>query len=88
MLVLTTLYRSIGAMIHQSLSPDRVHPQISPSLRLLVRCLVRQDLFVIYYSLVIYLFIYLFIFFKGPISFIGSLDGVFNALIMNYELEP
>ena len=66
-------YRSIGAMVHQPLSLDGVHPQI----RLLVLCLVRLDLFVITY--------FLFIFFKELVSFIGSLDkchtSVFNALI-------
>ena len=51
-------------MIHQPLLPDGVHPRISSSLRLLVLCLVRPDLFVIYYRLSI--------FFKGLISFIGS----------------
>ena len=65
-------------MMHQPLSPDRVHPQNSSFLRLLVICLVRPDMFVIYYCL--------FIFFKGLISFIGSLDkchtSVFNALIL------
>ena len=40
-------------MIHQPLSPDGVHPQITSSLRLLVFCLVRPDLFVIYYCLFI-----------------------------------
>ena len=38
-------------MIHQPLSPDGVHPQISSSLRLLVFCLVRPDLFVSHYCL-------------------------------------
>ena len=65
-------------MIHKPMSTDGVHPQISSSLRLLVLCLVRPDLFVIYYRL--------FIFFKEPIFFIGSLDkcytSVFNALIL------
>ena len=53
---LNLLYRSIGAMIHvhQPLSPDGVHPQKSSSLRLLVLCLVRPDLFVIYYCLFIF----------------------------------
>ena len=64
-------------MIHQPLSTGRVHPQISSSLTLLVYCLVRPDLFVIYYCL--------FIFVKELVSFIGSLDkchtSVFNALI-------
>ena len=79
---LCPLYRSIGAMIHHPLSPDGVHPQISSSLRLLVRCLVRLDLFVINYCL--------FIFFKELISFIGFLDkchtGVFNVLIRLLKL--
>ena len=63
-------------MIHQPLSPG-VHPQISSSLRYLVLCLVRPDLFVMNYCL--------FINFKELISFICSLDkchtSVFNALI-------
>ena len=33
-------------MIHQPLSPDGFHPQISSSLRSLFLCLVRPDLFV------------------------------------------
>ena len=44
-------------MIHQPLSPDGVHPQISSSLRLLVLCLIHPDLFVIfvmYYCLLIF----------------------------------
>ena len=41
-------------MIHQSLSPNGVHLQISSSMRLLVLCLVRPDLFVIYYCLLIF----------------------------------
>ena len=36
-------------MIHQPLLPDGVYPQISSSLNLLVLCLIRPDLFVIYY---------------------------------------
>ena len=67
-------------MIHQLLSSDGVHPKISSSLRLLVLCLVRSDLFVIQYCL--------FILFKELISFIGFLDkyhtSVFNALIFVY----
>ena len=67
-----------GAMIHQPLLTDAVHPQIRSSLRLSVPCLVRPDLFVIYYCL--------FIFSKNSFSFIGSLDkchtSVFNALIL------
>ena len=43
-------------MIHQPLSPDGVHPQVSSSLRLLVLCLVRPDLFVIYYCLSVFFF--------------------------------
>ena len=66
-------------MIHQPLSPDRVHPQISSSLRLLVLRLVRPDLFVRYYCLFIQVF-------KELISYIFSLDkchtSVFNALII------
>ena len=58
-------------MIHQPLSPDGVHPQISSSLRLLG--LVRPDLFVINY--------FLFVFFKELISFIGYLDNATHALI-------
>ena len=49
----TRYYRSIGAMIHQTLSSDGVHPEISSSLRFLVLCLVRPDLFVINYRLFI-----------------------------------
>ena len=64
------------------LSPNVVHPQISSSLRLLVLCLVRPDLFVIYYCL--------FICFKELISFIGSLDkchiSVFHALVSSVTL--
>ena len=64
-------------MIHQPLSLDGVHPQISSSLRLLVHCLVRQDFFFI--LLVVY-------FFKRTHFFIGSLDkchtSIFNALIL------
>ena len=41
-------------MINKPLSLDRVHPQFSSSLRLLVLCLVRPDLFVIYYFLFIF----------------------------------
>ena len=41
-------------MIHQPLSPDGVHPQISSFLRLLVLCLVRPNFFVIYYCLFIF----------------------------------
>ena len=71
------LYRFNGVMIHQPLSPDAVHPQISSSLRVLIDCLVRPDLFVINYCF--------FYFFKEPISFNTSLDKyqtiVFNALI-------
>ena len=70
-------------MIHQPLAPDGVHPQISSSLRLLVLCLVRPDLFVIYYCF--------FYFFEELISFIGSLDkwhtSVFNALIFIGSLD-
>ena len=81
-LYLLPLYRSIGAIIHQPLSSDEVHPQICSSLRLLVLCLVRPDLSVIYYCLFIY---YYFFFPEKLISFIGSLDkchsSVFNALI-------
>ena len=66
-------------MIYQPLSPDGIHPQVTLSLRLLVVCFVRPDLFVIYYYLFILLFIEL-------ISFIGSLDkchsSVFKALIL------
>ena len=65
-------------MIHQPLSHDGVHPQISSSLKLLVLCFVRSDLFVINFCL--------YIFFKELISFIGSLDkchtSIFNALII------
>ena len=41
-------------MIHQPLSSDGVHPQISSSLRLLVLCLLRLDLFIIYQCLFIF----------------------------------
>ena len=65
-------------MIHQLLSPYRIHPKISLSLRLLVLCLVCPDLFVIFYCL--------FLFFKELISFMGSLDkshtSILNALIL------
>ena len=44
----------IGVMIYKALSPDGVHPLISSSLGLLVFCLIRPDLFVIYYSLFIF----------------------------------
>ena len=75
---IVVLYRSTDAMIHQPLSPDRVHPQISSFLTLLVLCLIRPDLFVIYYNL--------FIFLKELISFIGSLDkchsSIFKASII------
>ena len=68
-------------MIHQSLSPHGVHPQISSSLRLLDLCLVRSDLFVIYYCLFILLRTH---------SFIDPLDkchtSVFNALIFCFCL--
>ena len=59
-------------MIHQPLSPDRVHPQVSSSLRLLTHYLVCHTLLFIYY-------------FKELISFIDSLDkchtSIFNTLI-------
>ena len=59
-------------MIHQPMSLDGVHPQISSSLGLLVLCLVRHILPFVYFS-------------KELISFIGSIDkchtSVFNALI-------
>ena len=58
----------IVAMIQQHLSPDAVHPQISSSLRFLVLCLVRPDLFLINCCL--------FIFSKN--SFL-SLDPLTNA---------
>ena len=45
------LYRSVDAMIHQALSLDGIHPQISLPLRLLVLCVVRSDLFVINFCL-------------------------------------
>ena len=67
-------------MIHQPLSPVGVHLQISSSLRLLVLCLVRSDLFVV-------LLLSVYLKKKTLISFIGSLDkchtSVFNALIMS-----
>ena len=67
------------------LSPDRVHPHISSFLRLLVLCLVRLVLFVIYYSLFIF-------FFKERIPFIGSLTqchtSVFNALLFFLFFKP
>ena len=57
------------------LSPHWVCPEMNSSLRLLVLCLFRPDLFVIHYCL----------FFKELIPFIGSLDkchtSVLNALI-------
>ena len=66
----------LGAMIRHPLSPEGVHPQISSSMRLLILCLVRLHLFVIFYCLFI---------FSKNISFIGSLDkchtSVFKALI-------
>ena len=65
-------------MILQPLSPDGVHPQISSSMRLLVLCHIRSNLFVIYYCLFV-------CFVKEFISFIGSLEkchtSVFNTLI-------
>ena len=54
---LTPLYTST-CMIHGIYNGGQftygVHPQISPSLRLLVLCLVRSDLFVKYYCLYIF----------------------------------
>ena len=64
-------------MIHQPLSTDGVHPQISSSLRLLV-FLARSSGLVRHVLLFVY-------FFKELISLIGSRDkchtSVFNALI-------
>ena len=64
-------------MIHQPLSPDGGHPQISSSLRQLVLCLVRPDLFVIYYCL--------YTFSKNSFLSLAPLTNatlsVFNALI-------
>ena len=77
-------------MIHQLLSPDRVHPQISSSLRLLFLCLVRWTCSS---------YITVCCFFKQLISFIGSLDkfrtSVFNTdfplterqILASYELK-
>ena len=61
-------------MIHQPLSPDGVHPQVSSSLRLLVFCLVRPDLLVINYCL----------FFQITDFFhwLPCHSSVFNALIL------
>ena len=49
------LYCFMGAIIHQPLSHNGFHPQISLSLRLLVLCHVLPDLFVVYYCLLIFL---------------------------------
>ena len=69
-------------MIHQPLSPDGVHPQISSTLRFLVLCLVRPDLFVINYCL--------FIFSKNSFLSLAPLidkchTSIFNGLIMCLE---
>ena len=66
------------------MSPEGVCPKVSPSLRLLVLCHFRLELFVIYYCL--------FIFFKELISFMDSFDkchtSIFNALIISFILLP
>ena len=69
---ITATYRSIGAIIHQPLSPDGVHPQISSSLRLLVFALFVR-------ACSSYC---LFIFSKELISFNGSLDKCRTSVLI------
>ena len=69
-------------MIDKPWSPDKVHPLISSSLRLLVLCLVCSELFVIYYCL--------FLFSKNPFLSLAPFTNAtpaFSTLSVNFLMH-